>query len=145
MADCATRPLLERTILLVSALLLGLVLSGPPVYATSQKSNKPERPQIPFGFTSLSPVEVGVYESKAQPAAEALQAVNAMSVKAWETISKYYPELGKVSENAAPSVNPANPEDRRFKAKFVTEDPGRSPMPLVSMICSLDAERYPAA
>ena len=139
MADSPTRPLLERTILLVFAPFMDLVLSSSPVYAVSQKPAKPERPQIPFGLTSLGPVEVGVYDSKAQPAAEALQAVNAMSVRAWEVISKYYPELGKVSDNAAPSVNPANPEDRRIKAKFATEDPGRSPIPLVAMICSLDA------
>ena len=139
MAVCASKSLLEGPILGFAALLLSLSLSGPAVWATSQKSNKPDRPQIPFGFTALSPVEVGVYDSKAQPAAEVQQAVNAMIVKGWEIIRKYYPELGVVSENGGASVDPSNPNDMRFRASFATEDPGHSPMPLVSMICSLDA------
>ena len=55
------------------------------------------------------------------------------------SITKYYPELGKRSDDSSSSVNPTNPEDRRIHAKFVNEDPGRSPIPLVAMICSLDA------
>ena len=139
MADYTSKPWVEGPICLVATLLLIILLSGPALWAASQKSNRPNRPQIPFGFTALSPVEVGIYNSKAEPAAEALQALNAMTLKAWEAIRKYYPELGEVSEKPSASINPGNPEDRRFQAAFATEDPGRSPMPLVAMICSLDA------
>jgi hypothetical protein len=141
MADRANKPFLERTISFATTLVLSLLVTGPSLWARSQKSNKADRPQIPFGFTALSPVEVGVYDSKAQPAAEALQVVNAMNVRGWETIRKYYPELGVVSEIASASVNPGNAEDQRFIAAFATEDPGRSPMPLVAMICSLDSNQ----
>ena len=95
MADCVHRPLHEGTIAIVSTLLLGLVLSAPAACATSQKSDKPQRPQIPFGFTALSPVEVGIYDSKAQPAAEALQAVNAMTLKAWEASRSTIPNSAR--------------------------------------------------
>ncbi len=138
MADCANKPLLKRATFVVSTLLVSFLLTGSALRAAAQ-STKAERPQLPFGFTALSPVEVGIYDSKAEPSAEILQAINVMTLRGWETIRKYYPELGVVSENASRSVNPGDPEDRRFFAAFVTEDPGRSPMPLVSMICSLDA------
>jgi hypothetical protein len=37
------------------------------------------------------------------------------------------------------SVNRSDQEDQRFYAAFANEDPGRSPIPLISMIGSLEA------
>ena len=139
MADRANKPLIKGPTSRAATALLSLVLCGTALWGASQNSNNPDRPQVPFGFTALSPVEVGIYNSKAEPAVEAVQAASAMTLKAWETIQKYYPALGSAAENASVSIDPRNPEDQRFLATFATEDPGRSPIPLVSMICSLDA------
>lgn len=139
MAGRANKPWVAGVAGILPITLLCLVVSGPPIWATSQKPGNTDRPEVPFGFTSLSPVQAGAYDMKAQPAAEALQALNAMTLKGWETIRRYYPKLGVVSETGGASVNPGDPEDRRFYAAFATEDPGRSPVPLISAICSLDA------
>jgi hypothetical protein len=52
---------------------------------------------------------------------------------------KYYPRLGTLTESAPTRVNPSNDNDNRFYATLATEDAGNSPIPLISMICSLDA------
>ena len=133
MADRANQPFLEETIGFLAILLL---LSAPS--ARAQKSNNQDRPQVPFGFTGLNTVQIAAYNRKAQPVAEAVQALNVMNQKGWQTIRKYYPMLGTESEKASEKVNPQDPEDRRFFAVRSTDNPGRSPMPLVVMVCSLD-------
>ena len=138
MADRANQSFLEEKIGLLAILLLSLLSATTASWPQAQKSNNPDRPQVPFGFTGLNSVQIGAYNSKAQPVAEAVQALNVMNQKGWQTIRKYYPTLGTESEKASEKVNPQDPEDRRFFAMRPTDDPGRSPMPLVVMICSLD-------
>jgi hypothetical protein len=87
----------------------------------------------------VNAVQIGSYNSKAEPVAQALQAMNTMNQKGWKTIRRYYPELGADNGKPPQTVNPRNLDDRRFFANFATEDPGRSSTPLVAMICSLDA------
>ncbi len=139
MADSANKPLVESSIALVAIVLLNVMLCVPVWSSTEPNQTKSDRPQIPYGFTSLDSIAIGVYDSKAQPAAEAVQALNIMYQKGWETIGKYYPELATISDATPVSVNPSDPEDHRFYSNHATEDPGRSPMPLIAMICSLDA------
>ena len=139
MADRANKPWVAGRSRLLLTLLLSLWVGGTPLWADSQKSTKPQRPQLPWGAMGLNPIQTGAYDSKAQPVAEALQALNEMDLKGWAVIRKYFPQLGVVSETRAASVNPRDPEDQRFYAAFATEDPGRSPIPLISMICSLEA------
>ncbi len=107
-------------------------------WAASDTSTKPKRPQIPWGVTGLNSIQIGAYDSKAQPTAEVLQARTEMDLKGWEVIRKYYPQLGVITEGRGTSINPRDPHDERFYAVFATEDPGRSPIPLISMICSLE-------
>ncbi len=113
----------------------GLTLQS---WGSPQKTSGSGRPQVPWGSTSLSPLQIGVYDSKAEPAAEMRQALNAMTVNGWQVIRKYYPQLGESSENGGGSVNPRDPVDSRFYAAFANEDPGRNSVPLISMICSLE-------
>lgn len=80
------------------------------------------------------------YNSKAEPVAMIVAAEDMMYRKGWETIEKHFPWLGYPSD-ALKQVNPRDPSDHRFLAQFVTEDPGRSPIPLISIICSLDARQ----
>jgi hypothetical protein len=100
-------------------------------------TSKRERPQLPRYFTALDPISAGVYDLKAEPVARILEAVRVMNLRGWETIRIYFPALGTFSEDAEPRVSPHDMDDRRFFARFANEDPGRSPMPLVSMILSL--------
>jgi hypothetical protein len=79
------------------------------------------------------------YDSKARPSAEVIEALRDVTLKGWAVIRKYYPELGMVPEKAPGRVNPSNDSDNRFYATLATEDSGNSPIPLISMICSLDA------
>jgi hypothetical protein len=139
MADRVHKPLFEMQIVRAAILLLTMLLSNAGMGDTSQKPSKPARPEVPWGVVGLNPAQTGAYDSRAQPVAEALQALNAMNQRGWETIKRYYSKLGTESENASPKVSPSNPEDQRFFATFVTEDPGRSPLPLIVMICSLDS------
>ena len=122
----------------VSVMLIGLGGGWLGAWASPQKTTKSDRPQVAWGISKLGPLEVGAYDSKAEPAAEVLQALNTMNLTGWEVIRKYYPELGVVSEKGGVSVNPRDPADTRFYAAFVNEEPGRSPAPLISMICSLE-------
>jgi len=119
-------------------LLLIVWISAPSLWGASQKPNSTDRPQVPFGFTGLNTIQTGAYDSKGQPAAEVLQALNAMTLRGWEVIRRYYPQFGVISDSGGVSVNPRDPQDQRFYANFATEDPGRSPIPLISMICSLE-------
>lgn len=139
MAERANKPWATGRAGILPAVVLSLFVSVPTLWAASQKPSKTDRPEVPFGFTGLSPVQAGAYDMKAQPAAVALEALTAMTLKGWETIRKYYPKLGVISETGGVSVNPRDPEDRRFYAAFATEDPGRSPVPLISAICSLES------
>ena len=120
------------------AVLLAFCAGRSTVVANDQKAGKPHRPELPWGVTGLNPIQTGAYDSKAQAPAEALGALNEMTLRGWDVIWKYYPQLGIKTEEGAASVNPSDPADRRFYAVFSNEDPGRSPIPLISMICSLE-------
>jgi hypothetical protein len=132
----ASKSIRVCSIFVLLSALAGVTLKS---WGSSQKTKGSDRPQVPWGITSLSPLEIGVYNSKAEPAAEVLQALNAMNLNGWQVIRKYYRHLGEVSEKGGGSVNPRDAADTRFYAAFSNEDPGRSPIPLISMICSLDA------
>ena len=96
-----------------------------------------ERPKLPRYFTSLDPISAGVYDIKAEPVGRVFDARSAMNEKGWELLAKYFPGLGTFSDEAERRVNPQDLDDHRFYAHFATEDPGRSPIPLLSMIVSL--------
>jgi hypothetical protein len=140
MAVRADKPFARRQVKRSTILQFSLVVCASISWASSQKPANSDRPQVPFGLTGLSPMQVGVYDSKAQPVAAVLGALTTMNLKGWQTIMRYYPELGVESDKPRKSVNPRDPEDRRFYAAYPNEDPGRSPMPLVAMICALDAK-----
>ncbi len=115
------------------------ICAGPPCLAGQQQiPGKPKRPELPWGVTALNPIQIGAYESKAQAPTEALAALNEMTLRGWEVIWKYFPQLGVKSEEGQTSINPRDATDLRFYAAFANEDPGRSPIPLISMICSLE-------
>ena len=119
-------------------ILLGLAGGTLEAWGYQQKTKNDNRPQVPWGVSKLSPVEIGAYDSKAEPAAEVLQALNVMTLKGWGVIRQYYPKLSVTSDTGSVSVSPHDPGDTRFYAAFANEDPGRSPIPLISMICSLE-------
>ncbi len=100
-------------------------------------SNASERPKLPRYYTALDPISSNVYDIKAEPVARVAQALRAMHEKGWVAIAKYYPELGRFSDDAERRVSPGDFDDHRFFASFATEEPGRSPIPLISMIASL--------
>ncbi|HVO59421.1 MAG TPA: hypothetical protein VMT53_00730 [Terriglobales bacterium] len=123
----------------VVAICLTIALASvSPVICDDQKAQHAKRPEVPWGATSLNPVQIGAYNSRAQSPAEALGALNELTLRGWNVIWKYYPRLGiKIDEGSA-SLSPRDPTDLRIHAVFSNEDPGRSPIPLISMICSLD-------
>jgi hypothetical protein len=104
----------------------------------AKKSSQADRPQLPWGVTALNPIQTGAYDSKGQAPAEILGALSEVTLRGWAVIWKYYPQLGVKPESGSVSVKPADAADRRFYAPFANEDPGRSPVPLISMICSLE-------
>ena len=138
MIDRANVPRVAVQARVLVAVLLAICASSSPVVADDQKAGKPHRPELPWGVTGLNPIQTGAYDSKAQAPAEALGALNEMTLRGWDVIWKYYPQLGIKPEEGTASVNPRDPADRRFYAVFSNEDPGRSPIPLISMICSLE-------
>ncbi len=107
--------------------------------ATLDDSPSSERPKLPRYFTALDPTSSNMYDTKAEPVARVGQALRAMNQKGWVTVAKYYPALGRFSDETERKVSPQDPDDRRFLASFANEDPGRSPIPLISMIISLSA------
>jgi hypothetical protein len=116
--------------------MLGLVVAG-ALHVTAQNQPKTtDRPMVPYGFVKLDPISAGVYDSKGEPAARAITALDMMYRKGWESITKYFPGLGTPTEKEAPA-DPRDPENHRFIAQLVSEDTGRSPTPIIMMICSL--------
>ena len=136
MCNRASKPKRACTILMLLVVSAGSSLNS---WGNPQKTKNDDRPQVPWGVSQLSPVEIGAYDSKAEPPAEVLQALNVMTLKGWDVIRQYFPKLGISSDAGSVSVSPHDPRDTRFYAAFANEDPGRSPTPLISMICSLDA------
>lgn len=115
-------------------LLVCLAVLARPVVA-SQKKN-PDRPVLPYGYLDVDPVAAAAYDTKGEPVARVMSSLDMMNRKGWETIEKYYPALGIPPEHETP-VDPRDPGNHRFFAQLVSEDPGRSPTPLIMMICSL--------
>ena len=107
------------------------------VIAASADQKSSDRPALPYGFIKLDPVATEAYDSKAEPVARVVTALDLTYRRGWETIEKYFPELGIPAEREIP-INPSDASDHRFAAQLATEDPGRSPTALVMMICSLD-------
>src|SRR3974390_450083 len=134
----ATVPQVAVPARVLAAVLLAVCAATSTVVANDQKAGKPHRPELPLGVTGLNPIQTGAYDSKAQAPAEALGALNELTLRGWEVIWRYYPQLGIKPEEGAARVNPSDPADRRFYAVFSNEDPGRSPIPLISIICSLE-------
>lgn len=121
-----------RLALLLALLLTGLAMAG-------DDSTKPERPKLPPFFTTLDPVSTGVYDMRGEPVARAFNALRNMNERAWDLIGKSCPHIGIVPDTGEPKVHPGDVEDQRFYAGLANEDLGRSPIPLVSMIVSLDS------
>ena len=139
MAVCGNKLRALRRAWVLLVVLVGLVAGSVALGGDSSNPNKPKRPELPWGVTGLNLIQTGSYDSKAQAAAETVGALNEMVLRGWDVIRKYYPRLGVKPDEGAQSVNPRDAEDRRFYATFANEDPGRSPVPLISMICSLEA------
>jgi hypothetical protein len=123
----------------VLPLFLSFALIVPTANAIDDDPTSSDRPKLPRYFTVLDPTSSNVYDMKAEPVACVEQALKIMNERGWFLIAKYYPELGKFSDEREPRVNPQDPDDLRFIASFATEDPGRSPIPLISMIVSLSS------
>src|SRR5271169_2791541 len=106
MCNRASKPKRVCTILI---LLVGLAGGTLDAWGDQQKPKNDDRPQVPWGVSKLSPVEIGAYDSKAEPAAEVLQALNVMTLKGWNVIRQYYPKLGMTSDTGSVSVSPHDP------------------------------------
>lgn len=108
-----------------------------PVMAGSQKNKNSERPKLPYNMMGLDRGEIDAYDSKAEPVAEATAALVAMDRTGWDLVRKYYPGLGTDPDGLEKRVNPADPADGRFFARYANEDATFSPIPLLSAVASL--------
>ena len=117
---------------LVLSILPGMVWGVP-----AQKKTNSERPRLPYNMLGLHREDIDAYDSKAEPAARASEALLAVNRIGWNMIHRYFPTLGTTHEGPEKKIHPEDPADRRFFASYANEDPAFSPMPLLCMIWSL--------
>ena len=120
-----------------SSLVLVLCLATLPHLGFAAQKKNSDRPILPYGYLDVDPVAAQAYDTKGEPVSRAVSALDVMNRKGWETIDKYFPTLGLPSEHEKP-VDPNDPANHRFFAQLVSEDPSRSPTPLIVMIVSLN-------
>src|ERR1017187_9336206 len=117
---------------LVLSILPGMVWGVP-----AQKKTNSERPKLPYNMLGPRREDIDAYDSKAEPAARASEALLAVNRIGWNMIHRYFPTLGTTHDGPEKKIHPEDPADRRFFASYANEDPAFSPMPLLCMIWSL--------